>query len=99
MIHNPIREDWYTATRGGGAMHNGQLVQVADSKRLDEVFVGVGFYYDRGRMMEATLDSIRDLFHAQIHGIRRFGTASLDLCQVGTGAFGAFFLRGGTCAL
>ena len=32
-----------------------------------------------------------DLFGQGIHGVRRFGTASLDLCMVGVGAFGAFF--------
>ena len=42
-------------------------------------------------MMEATLAAILDLFSQQIHGIRRFGTASLDLTQVGCGLFGAFF--------
>jgi myo-inositol-1(or 4)-monophosphatase len=42
-------------------------------------------------MMEATLAAIGDLFRAQIHGIRRFGAASLDLCQVADGMFGAFF--------
>jgi len=41
--------------------------------------------------MEATLAAIRDLFRQQIHGIRRFGTASLDLCFVGRGMFGAYF--------
>ncbi len=66
-------------------------MRVADSRRLDEVLVGVGFYYDRGAMMEATLAAIGDLFRQNIHGIRRFGTASLDLCMVGVGAFGAFF--------
>jgi myo-inositol-1(or 4)-monophosphatase len=55
------------------------------------VLVGVGFYYDRGAMMEATLMAVRDLFRKHIHGIRRFGTASLDLCFVATGAFGAYF--------
>jgi myo-inositol-1(or 4)-monophosphatase len=58
---------------------------------LSEALVGVGFYYDRGAMMDATLTSIRDLFQQKIHGIRRFGTASLDLCMVGCGKFGAFF--------
>ena len=44
-------------------------------------------------MMEAmsTLLAIRDLFRQQIHGIRRFGAATLDLCFVGQGSFGAFF--------
>lgn len=58
---------------------------------LDETLIGVGFYYDRGAMMEATLAAIRDLFHQNIHGVRRFGTAALDLCHVGCGLYGAFF--------
>ena len=41
--------------------------------------------------MDSTLAAIRELFLAQIHGIRRFGAASLDLCSVGLGQFGAFF--------
>ncbi len=53
--------------------------------------IAVGFYYDRGAMMETTLLAIRDLFHARIHGVRRFGAATLDLCGVGLGRFGAFF--------
>ena len=66
-------------------------VHVEDATRLDEVIVGVGFYYDRGAMMEATLAAIRDLKLKQIHGIRRFGTASLDLCAVALGRYGAYF--------
>lgn len=91
VIYHPLREDWYTVMRGGGARHNGQRVQVATHGRLQETLIGVGFYYDRGAMMEATLWAIRDLFRQHIHGIRRFGTASLDLCMVATGMFGAFF--------
>lgn len=91
VIYNPIREDWYDAVRGGGARRNGQRVHVSDATDLNQVLIGIGFYYDRGAMMEATLTAIRDLFRAQIHGVRRFGTASLDLCQVGCGMFGAFF--------
>lgn len=41
--------------------------------------------------MRATLEAIAELFGKHIHGIRRFGTASLDLCQVGCGQFGGFF--------
>jgi len=91
VVYNPIRNDWFTATRGGGACHNDQPIQVAEATRLEEVLVGVGFYYDRGLMMEATLAALKDLFQHHIHGIRRFGTASLDLCQVASGQFGAYF--------
>lgn len=91
VIFNPLREDWFTAGRGEGAFHNGLRCRVAGAGSLKEVLVGVGFYYDRGAMMEATLAAVGDLFREHIHGIRRFGTASLDLCQVGMGMFGAFF--------
>ncbi|MDA1051756.1 MAG: inositol monophosphatase family protein [Planctomycetota bacterium] len=91
VVFNPSRDDWYEATAGDGAFHNGKQVHVCESETLDKVLVGVGFYYDRGEMMEATLTAVRDLFYAQIHGIRRFGTAALDLAQVGCGLFGAFF--------
>jgi len=90
-IFNPIRKDWYTAQMNAGAFYNDRPLHVAASESLNEVVIGTGFYYDRGAMMEATLASIGRLFKQQIHGIRRFGTASLDLAMVASGQFGAFF--------
>jgi myo-inositol-1(or 4)-monophosphatase len=91
VVLNPVRDEWHSAARGQGAFHDGRRVTVDEATRLDEVLVGVGFYYDRGAMMEATLEAVGDLKRRQIHGIRRFGTASLDLCMVGLGRFGAYF--------
>lgn len=91
VVFNPIRGDWYSAVRGEGAWSNGQRLVVADHTRLDEALVGVGFYYDRDLLMEATLRAVSDLKRSQIHGIRRFGTASLDLGMVAAGLFGAYF--------
>ncbi|QDU97463.1 inositol monophosphatase family protein [Lignipirellula cremea] len=90
-VYNPIREDWYTAVRGEGAQHNGQPIHVSDCTDLGQVLVGLGFYYDRGDGMLATLAAAADFFRCNIHGVRRFGTASLDLAQVACGMFGAFF--------
>jgi len=91
VVYNPSRNDWYEAVQGQGARFQGEAIHVAKCQRLDEALVGIGFYYDRGAMMQATLDATRDLFEQQIHGIRRFGTASLDLAQVAAGAIGAYF--------
>ncbi|MGN6544421.1 MAG: inositol monophosphatase family protein [Aureliella sp.] len=91
VVVNPVRGDWYWATRGGGAFYNGQPIKVNNEARLDQTMVGVGFYYDRGAMMEATLAAVGDFFRQQIHGIRRFGTAALDLCQTACGMFGVYF--------
>lgn len=91
VVTNPVRDDRYEAVRGEGALHNGARVSVGEEAGLDQVLVGVGFYYDRGAIMEATLAAIGEFFGRDIHGIRRMGTASLDLCQVGMGMFGLFF--------
>lgn len=91
VVYQPIKQDWFVAVRGQGATLNGSPLQVAAATRLEEVLVAVGFYYDRGRMMQQTLKAIEHLFQRNIHGIRRFGTASLDLAQVAMGRFGVFF--------
>jgi myo-inositol-1(or 4)-monophosphatase len=103
VVLNPARGDLYWAERGCGAWHcGGQYVDAplsleprrltaTPAASLSEVLVGVGFYYDRGEMMEATLAALGDVFRQQVHGIRRFGTAALDLCQVAAGWYGGYF--------
>ncbi len=91
IVFNPARDEWHVAARGRGAYQDGRQVRVAEHARLDQVLIGVGFYYNRGALMDATLAAIGDLKRRGIHGIRRFGTASLDLCMVGLGMFGAYF--------
>ncbi|HWA98047.1 MAG TPA: inositol monophosphatase family protein [Pirellulales bacterium] len=91
VIYQPMTGDWFTAVRGQGAEKNDQPLRVDATVGLNESLIGVGFYYDRGSVMEATLAAMGDLFRTHIHGIRRFGAATLDLCAVATGQFGAFF--------
>lgn len=90
-VLNPARDEMYTAVRGGGALRDGRPVRVSDAATLGKTLIGCGFYYDRGAMMRSTLAAIEEFFGGDIHGIRRFGTAALDLCQVGCGQFGGFF--------
>ena len=90
-ILNPSRDDLFTAVAGEGAWHNGNDAKVSDATSLGGTMIGCGFYYDRGDMMRRTLAAIDELFGCEIHGIRRFGTAALDLCLVGCGQLGAFF--------
>ena len=91
IVFNPVRNEWYSAMRGQGAELNGKPIHVSDHDRLDEILFGVGFYYDRGVIMEATLRATADLIRAGTHGVRRYGAASLDLCMVAAGQLGAFF--------
>ena len=91
VVFNPARNDWYTAEREQGACHNGQQMNVSDASCMNEVLIGVGFYYDRGSMMESTLTAVKECFGHQVRGVRRMGTASLDLAQVAAGQYGAYF--------
>lgn len=91
VVLNPVTEDLYVAERGLGATQNGNPARVAPDSSLAESMLSFGVYYDRGRMMEQTLACLKELYGKNIHGARRMGTASLDLCMVGTGAFSAHF--------
>ena len=91
IVIDVARGHVYESGRGLGAWADGEQVYVNQHDALDQTMVGVGFYYDRGEMMQATLKSVGLLFAENIYGIRRFGTAALDLIHVGLGRFGAFF--------
>lgn len=91
IVYNPISEEKFSAIKGKGAYLNGERIYVSKSKDLKTSLVCTGFYYDRGQMMEDTLSAIRELFQNNIHGIRRMGAASLDLCFVAAGRFDSYF--------
>ena len=90
-VLNPVLGELYTATRDGGATCNGRPIRVSAENSLDQCLVATGFYYDRGESMRQTLAHIEWLFDRGIHGIRRCGSAALDLCHVASGVYGAFF--------
>jgi myo-inositol-1(or 4)-monophosphatase len=91
VVFNPLRNDLYRVERGAGAYHNDKPASVSTESSLDQTMISFGVYYDRGQMMEKTLDCLRELYGMNIHGTRRMGAASLDLCMIGTGQFGAHF--------
>jgi len=91
VVLDPLGGDCFFAVAGQGAYCGSTRLRVDAAVRLDQALIGVGFYYDRGLIMEETLLAIRDLFRRNIHGIRRFGAASLDLCWVAAGRFSGFF--------
>jgi myo-inositol-1(or 4)-monophosphatase len=91
VVFGPVHEEWYSAARGQGAYFNNQAIHVSQEMRLNEILIGVGFYNDDSGLMDATLAASSELMKASAHGIRRMGSAALDLCAVACGQFGAFF--------
>ena len=91
LVFNPVTEDLFHAVRDEGAFLNGKQVSVSSASSLSEAIVCTGFYYDRGAVMRGTLDAIRALFDSGIQGIRRAGSAALDICYAGCGWLDVFF--------
>jgi len=91
VVFDPERGELFSAAKDMGASLNGKRIAVSRASSLQEAIVATGFYYDRGEMMKKTLSSIEKLFAQNIHGIRRFGSAALDLCWVACGRFDAYF--------
>ena len=91
VVLDPTRNELFHAVKGGGAFLNDKPMRVTSSERLEDCIIGTGFYYDRGAMMRRTLDSIHTLFTRNVRGIRRMGSAAIDLAWVACGRYDGYF--------
>jgi len=84
------RSEFFHAIRGGGAFLNGQRVHVSQHVSLSETLIATGFpYYDFERTQKYL--SVLEFFMKNTRGVRRLGSAALDLAYVACGKFDAFF--------
>ncbi|MBI2557491.1 MAG: inositol monophosphatase [Planctomycetes bacterium] len=90
LIYEPLRENIYSAIKGQGAFKNGKRIHVAHSNTLNTSLVATGFPFRIKDIIDNYLKVFKDLFmHAT--GIRRGGSACLDLAYTAEGIFGGFF--------
>lgn len=90
VVYDPVMNELFTATKGAGAFLNDRRIRVSKRTRLDECLIGTGLPF-------------RDLTHAEAYfgmlkaivprtaGIRRPGSAALDLCYVACGRYDGFW--------
>ncbi len=90
IVHDPIRDETFFACRGRGATLNGQPIHVSSTDTLEQALLGTGFPYDRREHLDFYLGFLAD-FMRRSQGIRRGGSAALDLCYVACGRFDAFW--------
>ena len=91
VIYDVTHNDLFSARKGGGAFLNGKKISVSSAEELNQSVLITGFYYDRGTEMRETLEKIQKFFSHNILGIRRFGSAALDLCFVACGRAAGFW--------
>jgi len=89
-IYDPLRDEIFEAVRGGGARRNGRPIRVSEERDLGRALLGTGFAYD---VRDSERDNLDLLGRAvkRAGGVRRDGSAALDLCYVACGRFEGFW--------
>lgn len=89
-VYDPARDELFEAGRGQGARLNGEPMVVTAEHRLGCALLGTGFPYSVWDRPELPL-RLFDSFVRRARGIRRMGSAALDLCYVAAGRYDGFF--------
>jgi myo-inositol-1(or 4)-monophosphatase len=90
VIYDPSRNDLFTATRGAGAFLNEKRIRVSRRDKLADALVGTGFPYSTLEALDEYLKMFR-LMTEKTAGLRRPGSAALDLAYVACGRYDGFF--------
>lgn len=84
------RGECFYTWKGGASYCNGQVISVSDKEDLDDTFVATGFSVKNHSQLDKNLELLK-IWIERTRGIRRLGTAALDLCYVANGIFDLFY--------
>ncbi len=90
VIYDPMRQELFTASRGSGAFLDNRRIRVSKQNTLSGALLGTGFPYRDHQHLDAYLAMFKALL-ADTAGIRRPGSAALDLAYVAAGRFDGFW--------
>lgn len=93
VIYNPIWEELFSAYKDGGAYLNGHPIHVSKGNKLATSLLATGFPYDDFGHENKYMNLLQKLMH-ESRGIRRLGSAAIDLAYVAAGRFDAFYEYG-----
>ncbi|HWD68519.1 MAG TPA: inositol monophosphatase family protein [Caulobacteraceae bacterium] len=92
VTYNPATSDLYWAERGRGAFHNGRRIRVAARTRMDEAVFATGIPFMGHGQHGRFLKELHQIAQ-RVSGVRRFGSAALDLAWVAEGRFDGYWER------
>lgn len=92
VVHNPISQETFTATLGGGAFLDGRPIAVSDCTELASALVGIGYTYRADVRSHQAVETARLV--PVVRDVRRFGSAALDLCFLACGRLDGYVERG-----
>jgi len=90
VVYDPLKDELFTATRGGGAMLNNRRIRVSKQIDLSTALLGTGFPFKYPQHLDAYIGMFKTLTPATA-GIRRAGSAAIDLAYLATGRLDGFW--------
>ncbi|HOT95604.1 MAG TPA: inositol monophosphatase family protein [bacterium] len=93
LVLDPVRDELFTAEKGDGATCNGAAIAVSATTEPGRSLLATGFPFKQKHHLDIYLEAFRALF-LQVSGVRRLGSAALDLCYVACGRFEGYWEMG-----
>jgi len=90
VVYNPITEELFTAEKGQGAFLNDEKISVSQVHDLSDSFAATGFPFKSQNLTENYSNTFKHLFQS-IKGMRRCGSAALDLAYLAAGRYDFFW--------
>ena len=90
VVYDPMRDELFRAERGQGAWCNGRRLQVSRATELQQSLLVTGFPYDIWSTLRDNLEYY-GRFAKRSQGVRRLGSAALDLCYAAAGRFDGYW--------
>ena len=90
VVYDPMRDEMFSAERGKGAWVNGRPLKTSSAAELIKSLLVTGFAYDIGQAMQDNLENFVK-FSKLSQGVRRLGSAALDLCYIAAGRFDGYW--------
>jgi len=90
VIYDPLRDELFCASQGGGALLNDRKIRVSQHTHLQGSLLGTGFPFKHQQHLDAYLEMFKAL-HGDSAGIRRTGSAALDLAYLAAGRLDGFW--------
>lgn len=90
LVHEVMGDEQFYAVKGKGAFMNDRPIKVSNKSGLDQVLVATGFPYNNHYNVDASFDRLKS-FLMKSRGMRRMGSAALDLSYVAIGRLGVYY--------
>lgn len=90
VVFDPLKNELYTASRGAGAQLNDRRIRVSGLAHLDKALLATGFPFRSMDNLDVFINTFRAIL-PQVSGVRRAGSAALDLAHVACGRLDGFW--------